>query len=469
MYKGDEEMATIVEQWVHMVGIAGAGMSGIAKVLCEQGIKVSGSDLQSNDITRQLEELGVEIYQGHSSSNLKEGVDLLVVSSAIPQDNTEVQIAHNRKIPVMKRGQLLANIANDRKELAVAGAHGKTTTTSMLFMVLAECGVDPSFIVGGEIQGTQLNARLGKGDYFVIEADESDASFLELKPYVGIVTNIENDHLDFYKSEEKIHKAFKQFIEQVRPGGFAVIYGRDKILQKIKKDTQSKTITYGENNNYDYYMSGWKVKGMGSVFDIYYKEEYLGEIEMSVPGKHNALNALATIATALELGMKFKDIKKAIIKFSGTKRRFQLLGKDRDITVIDDYAHHPTEIRATVKAAREIHAGRIIVVFQPHRYSRTRILADQFGESFVDADLVIISDVYSAGEKAEQGVSGELVYLAAKKSGVDVKYIPDMQDIKDKLAEEIREGDLIITMGAGDIWKVGMAIAERISNPIPQV
>ncbi|PKM77638.1 MAG: UDP-N-acetylmuramate--L-alanine ligase [Firmicutes bacterium HGW-Firmicutes-15] len=460
-------MTTTSAQWVHMVGIAGAGMSGIAKVLREKGVRVSGSDLQINGITSNLEKIGVQVYEGHSSSNLKEGVDLLVISSAIPTDNVEVQVAKAQNIPVLKRGQMLAAMANAHKGLAVAGAHGKTTTTSMLYTVLAGCGLDPTLIVGGEIQGTQLNARLGKNEYFVVEADESDASFLELRPYVAIVTNIENDHLDFYKSLERIQDAFCQFLNQVSPDGFVLLYGGDNSIQTIKGDLSSRILFYGEDSSFDYYLENWKPCGMGCTFDVYHQKEYLGQIGLSIPGKHNALNALAAMAVAIELGQDFNHLKSALKGFPGAKRRFQVMATVAGMTIVDDYAHHPTEIKATIEATRQFHRGRLMVVFQPHRYSRTSLLADEFGESFREADLVIITDIYAAGEKPLVGVSGELVYKAAHNAGANVLYIPTVDRIEDYLLGELRENDLLITMGAGDIWKLGVRLAERLSalNP----
>jgi UDP-N-acetylmuramate--alanine ligase len=450
-----------------MVGIAGAGMSGIAKVLREKGVRVSGSDLQINGITSNLENIGVQVYEGHSSSNLKEGVDLLVISSAIPADNVEVQAAKARNIPVLKRGQMLASMANAHQGIAVAGAHGKTTTTSMLYTVLAGCGLDPTLIVGGEIQGTQLNARLGKNDYFVVEADESDASFLDLRPYIAIVTNIENDHLDFYKSLERIQDAFCQFLNQVAPDGFVLLYGGDNSIQTIKSCLSSRILFYGEDSSFDYYLENWQPCGMGSTFDVYHLKEYLGQIALSIPGKHNALNALAAIAVAIELGHDLNDLKSALKSFPGAKRRFQVMSTLNGMTIVDDYAHHPTEIKATIEATRQFHRGRLMVVFQPHRYSRTSLLAEEFGESFREADLVIITDVYSAGEKPLAGVSGELVYKAACAAGCNVLYIPTVDRIEDYLLRELRKQDILITMGAGDIWKLGVSLTERLSalNP----
>lgn len=461
-------MTTDTGQWIHMVGIAGAGMSGIARVMIEQGMRVSGSDLQSSEITRKLTDIGVEIQQGHSSSNLQEGVDLLVISSAIPQDNVEVQEALRRGIPVLKRGEILARMANARKGIAIAGAHGKTTTTSMLYTVLEACGIDPTFIVGGEIQGSELNARLGRGEYFVVEADESDASFLELRPYIAIVTNIENDHLDFYKSFDRIKKAFKQFLDQVDPAGFALLYGGDQCLKDIRKHLSGRVVTYGEDSEFDYYLQNWQAKGMGSCFDVYHHQNYIGQISLAVPGRHNALNGLAAVAAAMELGYPFATAAASLDSFHGAKRRFQVLGNLEGSTVVDDYAHHPTEIRATISAARNLDYDRVVVVFQPHRYSRTGLLAEQFGACFKEADLVIISDIYSAGEKPIEGVNGELIYQMARQAGCNVLYIPTVDCIESFILQEIHEHDLLITMGAGDIWKLGVKLVEKNAATIPQ-
>ncbi|MEA4925619.1 MAG: UDP-N-acetylmuramate--L-alanine ligase [Syntrophomonadaceae bacterium] len=454
-------------QWVHMVGIAGAGMSGIARVLHEQGARVSGSDLQINSITDNLANIGIQVYAGHASSNLKEGVDLLVISSAIPPDNVEVQTAISRNIPVIKRGQMLARLANSHKGLAVAGAHGKTTTTSMLYSALDGCGLDPTLIVGGEIQGTQLNARLGQNDYFVVEADESDASFLELKPYIAIVTNIENDHLDFYESMDRMQNAFIQFLNQVEADGFALLYGGDKYIQSIKNNLSTHTLIYGEDNRFDYYLANWESVGMGSRFDVFRKNQFLGKLELSIPGKHNALNALAATAAALELGQDFDRVKTALKSFPGAKRRFQIIGVAGEKTIVDDYAHHPTEIKATLEAARVFHKDRLIVVFQPHRYSRTKLLADQFGASFKQADLVVITDIYSAGEHPLTDITGELVYRAAKNAGCKALYIPEMDEAEQFILQELRDKDLFITMGAGDVWKLGVNIAKKLTASIP--
>lgn len=455
-------MATMSGHWVHMVGIAGAGMSGIARVLCEQGARVSGSDLQNNSTTKNLEEMGVVVNYGHSSSNVGEGVDLVVISSAIPADNCEVAQAHKRNIPVIKRGEMLARMMNPQKGIAIAGAHGKTTTTSMIYTVLSAGDLDPTFIVGGEIRETQMGAHLGTGDYFVAEADESDASFLRLHPFIAVVTNIENDHLDYYKSFERIQNAFKQFVTQVRSDGFALLYGGDPFAGMLKEQVPQRILLYGEDKNYDYCLADWQPHGMGSAFTVIKNGRRLGNIVLSVPGKHNALNALAAAAVANESGLDFETIKSALKSFQGTKRRFQILGEVNGITVVDDYAHHPTEIKATINTAKSLNPGRLVVMFQPHRYSRTRLLGTQIGESFTGADLVILTDIYPAGEKRIEGISGELIYQAANKAGDNVVYIPDREKAEDYALNHLEQGDLLITMGAGDIWMLGMNIVERL-------
>ncbi|KUG03564.1 udp-n-acetylmuramate--alanine ligase [hydrocarbon metagenome] len=455
-------MAAAAGQWVHMVGIAGAGMSGIARVLAEEGYRVSGSDLQSNSTTERLSNLGVEVFQGHSSSHVREGIDWLVVSSAIPGDNPELAAARDKNIPVLSRGQMLAELVNKRKGIAVAGAHGKTTTTSMIYMCLSYNSFDPTFIVGGELQGSKLNACLGKGSYAVVEADESDASFLELTPYIAVITNIEDDHLDYYKSVENIQTAFRQYINQVDPDGFAVLYGEDEYNKIIKSITPTRVVTYGEDTANDYYLSDWKPSGMGSIFDIYQQGKHIGKMELSVPGKHNAINAMAAIAITMELGGNLEDTRRAIKDFKGAGRRFEITGSKNGITVIDDYAHHPTEIKVTIEAARKVHNGRIIVVFQPHRYTRTQLLGEKLGESLQEADLVVITDVYSAGEIPIEGIDGKTVYQAAEKNGCNTVYLPTFMDIEKYLLEILKENDMVITMGAGDIWNIGKRILDKL-------
>ena len=319
-------MAAAKAVWVHMVGIAGAGMSGIARVLSEEGYKVSGSDLQSNNTTKKLSELGIEVFQGHSSSHVQEGIQRLVFSTAIPSNNPEIVAAREKGIPIFSRGQMLAELVNKRQGIAVAGAHGKTTTTSMIYMCLDYNGFDPTFIVGGELQGSRLNACLGQGSYAVVEADESDASFLELNPYVAVITNIEDDHLDYYKSVENIQNAFRQYIEQVKPDGFALLYGEDEFNQIIKASAKTRVITYGMEPSNDYYFDNWIPEGMGSKCRVFKQGKEIGTMELAVPGQHNAINALAAIAVTLELGGSWEEARRAIKDFRGAGRRFELIG-----------------------------------------------------------------------------------------------------------------------------------------------
>lgn len=455
-------MTTPSANWIHMVGIGGAGMSGIAHVLVEQGCTVSGSDLQKSTVTQKLEQIGVKIYQGHSSSYVQEGVDLLVISSAIPAGNPEIEQAGKMGIPVIKRGQMLARMVNQQQAVAVAGAHGKTTTTSMIYYALLGCGLDPTFIVGAELQANGANARLGKGELCVIEADESDGSFLDLKPFIAVVTNIEDDHLDYYKSFANLQTAFQEYLECVKEDGFALVYGEDACVQKIIPHCTSRIVTYGEEQRQDYFMKNWQARGMGSSFEVYHDRDYIGRVELEVPGKHNALNALAAVAVCMELGLNFEAACQGLKAFRGAKRRFHIMGQKRGITVVDDYAHHPTEIEATIKAARESYQDRINVVFQPHRYTRTQLLGSKLGEALKGADLVVLTDIYAAGEEVIPGVSAGTVYEAARQDKTDVYYIASFEEIADFIVGQARDNDLIITMGAGDVWKLGEQILARL-------
>jgi len=458
-------MVIAAGQWIHMVGIGGAGMSGIARVLAEKGCRISGSDLQESSVTRALSELGVKIHFGHAASNVEDGVQMLVVSSAIPADNPELLTAVSRGIPVLKRGEMLAHLVNEKKGIAVAGAHGKTTTTSMIYTVFAHCQCDPTFVVGGELQGTRLSARLGKSSYAVVEADESDGSFLELKPYAAVVTNIEDDHLDYYRSLDNIRKAFRQYIEGVQQDGFAIVYGEDISIKAISEGLRTRLITYGEDEHNDYYIANWQVEGLGSSFDIYQQGHLLGEIKLSVPGRHNALNAAAATACALEMGLNFSEIKEGLKGFTGAKRRFEIVGGKRDIILVDDYAHHPTEIEATLAAARGFHPqGRLLVIFQPHRYTRTQLLGGQLGEALKEGDLVVVTDVYPAGEPTIPGINGKIVYEAARKAGIECLYLPSMDQVEEWLLTAVQAGDMVITMGAGDVWKLGPALLEKLET-----
>jgi len=449
-----EQLAVDSEKRIHLVGIGGAGMSGIARILKQMGKDITGSDLNSSEVTSHLESIGITVYNGHSSANLNKDTDLVVFSSAIPSSNPEVRKAFRLGIPVMRRGEMLACLVNSSQGIAVAGAHGKTTTTSMIAKVLEEGGLDPSFIIGAELQDSSFGAKLGGGEYFVAEADESDASFLQLNPYVAVVTNVEDDHLDFYRSIDRLKDAFRQFISQVRAEGFAVLYHDDPFLRTLKGEFP-RLVYYGTTPDADYHYSDLKNNGWGSSFAVHHHGKYLGTMALSIPGYHNVLNALAATAVANELGVPFEVVKEALRCFKGAKRRLQLLGKVGGITIIDDYAHHPTEIAATIGAARQFHEGRLTVVFQPHRYTRTKILQEQFGGAFKGVDQLIVTDIYSAGEKPIPGISGDTICQSAQKQGCNAVFIAEPDRIIDYLLKESRPGDLVLFVGAGDIWKTG--------------
>lgn len=447
---------------IHMIGIGGAGMCGLAEMLADKGYRVSGSDAAAGSVTAHLQERGLEIYHGHLAEQLADDVDMVVISSAIPADNQELQAARERGLMVIKRGTLLAQLFNQTKGIAVAGAHGKTTTTAMLYQILITAGLDPSFIVGGQLQDGDLNMHTGGGEYFVTEADESDASFLELYPLVSVVTNIENDHMDFYKNRENISQAFLQFINQTRPQGRAVLYGNDSSIKAMRADIKAPACFYGDDNACDYYMSDWQVYAGGSRFRVHHADMCLGELILPVPGRHNALNALAAAAAALFLDIDFAYIQKALRSFHGAKRRFQLKGSLAGVTVVDDYAHHPSEIQATLRAARETYTGRVIVIFQPHRYTRTQQLYQEFGQAFTDADEVIITGIYAASEQPIAGISGKTIADQVALSGKSVFYQEKPEEALLLLEQLVQPGDLVITMGAGDIWKIGNELLERL-------
>ncbi len=450
-------METETKKWFHFIGIAGVGMGGLAKILQVTGQRVSGSDLQENAITEDLRRLGVTVFSEHRAEQIAKEMDYVVISSAIPEENPELQAARAFNIPILHRGEQLAQMVNQRKGIAVAGSHGKTTTTAMVYEALAQCELDPYLMVGGEIMGSALRAVAGSEPYFVTEADESDGSFLALKPYVALVTNVEDDHLDHYGSMENLIAAFGVFIENVMPGGFACLCSSSEPLRYLAGEAWTRVVTYGEEEGDDYRMLNYQPYGVGSRFTVWntLADEAVAEITLKVPGHHNALNALGAFATAMELGCPVGPVVEALESFRGTKRRFEIIGVQDGIAVVDDYAHHPTELKATLKAAREVYEGRIVAVFQPHRFTRTSLIAEEFGSAFQDADTVVLTDIYPAGEKPIPGVDGTLVYEAVKKQKPDAVYIPAKDDILNWLNEHLQAGDMLLTLGAGDIWKIG--------------
>lgn len=456
----------VKERGIHFVGIGGAGMSGIATVLLGLGgYRVSGSDLKKTAVIQRLESLGATCYIGHAAENLK-NVDMVITSTAISSDNPEVAEAQRLGIPLIRRGAMLARLMKEKQGIAVAGAHGKTTTTSMVALVLEKNGLDPTILIGGDLSYIGGNAKLGRGEYLVAEADESDGSFLLLDPAVAVVTNVEDDHLDHYGSKENIIKAFVEFLHKVPSNGLAVLCLDDPILREIRVDLPCPVVTYGsKNSGADYTLSAHEMGSGVTRGEVTFHGEKLGVLELQVPGYHNLLNALATVAAGRYLGLDFEQIAGALAAFTGAKRRYQLLGEVKGIKIVDDYAHHPTEIRATLQAARYAHPGRVIVVFQPHRYTRTRQLFREFGASFGHADLLILTDIYSAGETPIEGINTKLILDAiANKEGQQILHLPTLKEAQEFLLNNLTEGDLVLTMGAGDVWTLGRDLLRRLGE-----
>jgi UDP-N-acetylmuramate--alanine ligase len=440
---------------VHFVGIGGIGMSGIAEILLSQGFKVTGSDLAKSEVTERLESLGVVIYEGHSAGNLKE-VDVLVYSSAVNLENPEVKEAISRKIPVIKRSEMLAECMRMKYGIGIAGTHGKTTTTSMVGLVLTGAGIDPTIIVGGKLSGLGgTNARLGNGDYIVVEADEFDRTFLKLTPVIAAITTLEKEHLDTYKDLEDIKTAFVEFANKVPFFGFVVLCLDEPALQDIIPQINKKIFTYGITPQADIRATDITYSGNNTEFSVIYLGKELGRIKLNVPGLHNIKNSLVAVTIAKEMGVNFDLIKSTLESFNGVYRRFEKK-YDNSIMVIDDYAHHPTEINVTLDGIRRGWNRRLVAVFQPHLYSRTRDFYAEFGRSFLNSDIFICTDVYPAREKPIEGITGELITNTAKNFGhKNVFYEPDKTKIPELLQKIYKPGDIIITLGAGDIWKQG--------------
>jgi len=451
---------------IHFIGIGGSGMSGLASILLDLGYKISGSDIATSKITKRLADKGAIIFKGHNENNV-EGVNLVVISSAISESNSEIRGAVDRKITIIKRAEMLARLMNNKYGIAVAGTHGKSTTASMISLLLEKSGFDPTVVVGGELNNFKNNAKLGKGNYIVVEADESDGSFLELNPRMAVVTNIEDDHLDHYGNMENIIKEFKKFIDKVPDNGRVILCKDCDNVKGLAKQCERNYVSYGIFTEADLVAKDIELDKLNSKSKIYWQGEKIGELYLKVAGYHNILNALAAIAVARELGISFMEITKILETFQGVHRRMEIVANlDDKILILDDYAHHPTEIKATLSALRTSWQDRrIIAVFQPHRYSRTKLLAEKFGKAFFDADCVVINDIYSANESPISGISGETIFKEVKKSNHrQIKYLPSKDDILSYLSEIVQSGDIIITMGAGDIWTVGQELAEQLKK-----
>ncbi len=450
-------------QHLHFVGIGGIGMSGIAEVLLDLGFTISGSDLRLTPITDRLAALGATIYEGHGASNVG-AAKAVVISSAVHQDNPEVEEAHRLQIPVIPRGELLAELMRLKLGIAVAGSHGKTTTTSMLAAILSHGGQDPTVVVGGRLKAIGgSNARLGKSDFLVVESDESDGSFLKLSPIYAIVTNIDREHLDHYADLGAIRAAFTEFVNKVPFYGAAILCLDDENVQRILPGVNRRTITYGTRAQADLQVLDCSTSHMASTFRLSARGEDLGTFQLNVPGAHNILNASAAIAVARELEVPLEAAREALADFSNPDRRFQIKGQERGITVVDDYGHHPTEIRSTLAAARQCQYKRILVIFQPHRYSRTFHLLDDFARCFYQADAVFLLDIYAASEKPIEGVSAEALAERIRAFGHrSVEYVGTVDRAVEAVLAVAREGDLVLTQGAGSVWQAGERILERL-------
>lgn len=430
-------------------------MSGIAEVLINLNFTVTGSDIKLSSTTEYLKKLGARIVQGHSPENVADA-DVVVYSSAVKKDNPEVKYAESQKIPVIRRAEMLGELMRMKQGIAIAGTHGKTTTTSLVGMVLQKGGIDPTLIVGGKVRSLKTNAKLGRSEFMVVEADEFDRSFLKLVPNIAIITNIESDHLDCYKDLDEIKRTFLEFANSVPFYGLIIFCLDEKALQEIVPGFERRIMTYGLNPQAEVRAVDISFNKFNIDFNVMWKNENLGRIALKLPGVHNMKNSLAAVATGLELKIPFKKIKQALEEFTGVHRRFEIKQNRDDILVVDDYAHHPTEIKASLKGARKGFESRIIAVFQPHLFSRTRDFYKDFAQSFFDADILIVTAIYPAREKPLPGVSSEMIAEEARKLGhKQVFYIKEKKEVIKKLHEIVNKGDLIITIGAGDIWKVG--------------
>ncbi len=454
-------------QHIHFVGIGGIGMSGIAEVLANLGFRVSGSDQKKSEVTAHLEELKVEVTEGHDAANVGDA-HVVVRSTAVRDDNPEIIEARRRSIPVIPRAEMLAELMRMKPyTVAVAGSHGKTTTTSMVATVLGTAGLDPTFVVGGIVRSYRANARLGKSELMVVEADESDRSFLMLTPMIAVVTNIDREHMDYYHDMEDVRRCFADFVNKVPFYGAAVLCLDDPHVQAVIPKVERRRITYGMSAQAD--ISAHDIQfdqSFGSSFMVLSGVDMLGKVTLRVPGKHNVYNSLAAIAVGLELDVPFDTIAHALAEFSGADRRFQFKGEEQGVTVVDDYGHHPTEIKATLSAAR-IGAPnrRIVVLFQPHRYTRTSDLMDEFASAFNNADVLFVTEIYAASETPIDGINAEVLTERIKSYGhKNAEYIGALEGAPEILREHVREGDLVITLGAGSVHRAGDQLLQLLNG-----
>jgi UDP-N-acetylmuramate--alanine ligase len=448
-------------------------MSGIAEVLLNLGYVVSGSDLVESETTRRLERLGARVELGpHDAAHVTGEVDVLVISSAVTFANPEVARARELKIPVIPRAEMLAELMRMKYGVAVAGSHGKTTTTSLVAAVLREAGRDPTMVVGGKLRALGTNASLGMGEFLVAEADESDGTFLLLSPIVAVVTNIDREHLDYYRDMERVREAYLQFIHRVPFYGLAVLCLDNVNVRALLPQVRKRFVTYGTSPDADWQARDLRVEGLETVFEAWRGDRHLGPVRLHMPGRHHALNALAALAVAEELEIPFRIASHALEEFGGIHRRFEVKGEERGILVVDDYGHHPEEIRATLRAAREGFTRRLVVAFQPHRYSRTQDLFAEFLEAFDDAEVLLLTEIYAAGEERIEGVTGDALHQALRRRGhLDVRFVPGRDRLADALLDLARPGDLVLTLGAGDIHRTGDELLAllRAGAAVPQI
>lgn len=450
---------------VHFVGIGGVGMSGIAELLLHMGHDVSGSDMTENESTRRLARLGARVTVGHNAEAVGPDTDVVVISSAVKYSNPEVVRARELKTPVIPRAEMLAELMRTKFGVAVAGTHGKTTTTSLVAAVLARAALDPTVVIGGKVHTLGSNAQLGNGDLIVAEADESDGTFLLLSPTIAVVTNIDPEHLDFYGDMDRVKAAYLDFINRVPFFGCAVLCIDDATIRGLLPHVRKRVITYGSSADADFVARDIAVRGMQTHFHVERSGSTWAEAVVRMPGRHHALNAVAALAVAAELDIPVDTACAALCEFGGIHRRFEICGEPAGIMVVSDYGHHPAEIRATIAAAREGFNRRIVVLFQPHRYSRTRDLFAEFLEAFDGADEVLLTDIYPAGEDPIDGLSGEVLYGALRRRGhIDVTYVPAWRDLPEVAHSRVRTGDLVLVLGAGSIHDVGETLVRRLSS-----
>ena len=448
---------------IHFVGIGGIGMSGIAEVLVNLGYVVSGSDLQESDATRRLAALGVRVFAGHREENLAGDPAVVVISTAVKYSNPEVLEARRRHIPVIPRAEMLAELMRMKYGIAVAGSHGKTTTTSMVSAVLSTAGLDPTMVIGGRVHMLGANAKMGQGELLVAEADESDGSFLLLAPVITVVTNIDKEHLDYHQTMERLNESFLTFVNKIPFYGLAVLCIDDANVHGLLPRVRKRFTTYGLSAEAEFSAQSLAMSPQGVEFTVLRHGEALGKLHLRSPGKHSATNALAAVAVACELQIPFAQIAQALAAFTGIHRRFEVKGEPKGILIIDDYGHHPTEIRATIGAIRDSWQRPLTVIFQPHRYTRTRDLFEEFLTAFEGADRLVLTEIYSAGEDPIEGATGAALYQAIKRQGhLDVEFVADKNQIVEHVTAKLSPGDVALTLGAGDIYKIGDRLVEAL-------